>query len=43
MSSSSLRPADAADGPVTTYSGGMRRRLDIAAGLVAQPDLHRAR
>lgn len=29
--------ADAAGRPVSTYSGGMRRRLDIAAGLVAEP------
>src|SRR3954451_3317182 len=29
--------ADAADRPVRTYSGGMRRRLDLAAALVAQP------
>jgi ABC-2 type transport system ATP-binding protein len=29
--------ADAARKRVGTYSGGMRRRLDIAAGLVAQP------
>ena len=27
----------AADRPVKTYSGGMRRRLDLAASLVAQP------
>ena len=27
----------AADRRVATYSGGMRRRLDIAAGLVADP------
>jgi len=29
--------ADAANRPVRTYSGGMRRRVDIAAGLVAAP------
>src|SRR5512133_3648709 len=29
--------ADAADRLVKTYSGGMRRRLDLAASLVAQP------
>ncbi|MFD0499320.1 ATP-binding cassette domain-containing protein [Streptomyces rhizosphaericus] len=29
--------ADAADRPCRTYSGGMRRRLDIAAGLVGRP------
>jgi ABC-2 type transport system ATP-binding protein len=28
---------DAADRPVKTYSGGMRRRLDLAASLVARP------
>ncbi|MGW7412674.1 ATP-binding cassette domain-containing protein, partial [Streptomyces sp. NPDC054863] len=28
---------DAADRLVATYSGGMRRRLDLAAGLVASP------
>jgi daunorubicin resistance ABC transporter ATP-binding subunit len=28
---------DAADRRVATYSGGMRRRLDLAAGLVARP------
>ena len=30
---------DAAKKPVTQYSGGMRRRLDLAAGLIAQPPL----
>jgi ABC-2 type transport system ATP-binding protein len=29
--------ADAADRPVKTYSGGMRRRLDLAGALVASP------
>ncbi|GAB3161442.1 daunorubicin resistance protein DrrA family ABC transporter ATP-binding protein [Myceligenerans halotolerans] len=29
--------ADAADRKVSTYSGGMRRRLDIAAGLIRRP------
>ncbi len=29
--------SDAANRPVRTYSGGMRRRVDIAAGLVAAP------
>ncbi len=28
---------DAGDRPVKTYSGGMRRRLDLAAALVAEP------
>jgi ABC-2 type transport system ATP-binding protein len=28
---------DAGDRPTKTYSGGMRRRLDLAAALVAQP------
>lgn len=30
---------DAADRKVSTYSGGMRRRLDIAAGLIRRPAL----
>ncbi|GAA3396684.1 ATP-binding cassette domain-containing protein [Cryptosporangium minutisporangium] len=30
---------DAADRLVSTYSGGMRRRLDISAGLIVTPDL----
>ena len=29
--------ADAANRPLKTYSGGMRRRLDVAAALVARP------
>ncbi|MFI9099612.1 ATP-binding cassette domain-containing protein [Streptomyces fildesensis] len=29
--------ADAADRPTKTYSGGMRRRLDLAAALVVKP------
>lgn len=29
--------SDAADRPVKTYSGGMRRRLDLAGALVASP------
>jgi ABC-2 type transport system ATP-binding protein len=29
--------ADAADRPVKTYSGGMRRRLDVSAALVQRP------
>ncbi|MFD8430549.1 ATP-binding cassette domain-containing protein [Streptomyces coelicoflavus] len=31
--------ADAADRPATTLSGGMRRRLDLAASLVRRPDV----
>jgi ABC-2 type transport system ATP-binding protein len=31
--------ADAADRRVSTYSGGMRRRIDIACGLVVRPDV----
>jgi ABC-2 type transport system ATP-binding protein len=31
--------ADAGDRPLKTYSGGMRRRLDLAAALVARPDV----
>jgi ABC-2 type transport system ATP-binding protein len=30
---------DAADRPVRTYSGGMRRRLDLGASLVARPSV----
>ena len=29
----------AADRPVKTYSGGMRRRLDLAASLIAEPQV----
>ncbi|MFC9909169.1 ATP-binding cassette domain-containing protein [Streptomyces sp. NPDC127197] len=31
--------AEAADRPTSTYSGGMRRRLDLAASLVRRPDV----
>jgi ABC-2 type transport system ATP-binding protein len=31
--------SDAADRPTKTYSGGMRRRLDVAASLVAHPQV----
>src|SRR5439155_10249355 len=31
--------AEAADRPAKTYSGGMRRRLDLAAALVASPQV----
>jgi ABC-2 type transport system ATP-binding protein len=31
--------ADAADRPVKTYSGGMRRRVDLAASLIGRPDV----
>ena len=31
--------ADAADRPAKTYSGGMRRRLDLAGALVADPEV----
>ena len=30
---------EAGDRPTKTYSGGMRRRLDLAAALVAKPDV----
>jgi ABC-2 type transport system ATP-binding protein len=30
---------DAADRPLKTYSGGMRRRIDLGAGLVARPQV----
>jgi ABC-2 type transport system ATP-binding protein len=31
--------ADAADRPIAQYSGGMRRRLDLAASLITRPPL----
>ncbi|WP_105975375.1 ATP-binding cassette domain-containing protein [Streptomyces geranii] len=31
--------SEAADRPASTYSGGMRRRLDLAASLVERPDV----
>jgi ABC-2 type transport system ATP-binding protein len=31
--------SDAADRPVKTYSGGMRRRLDLGSALIGQPHL----
>jgi oleandomycin transport system ATP-binding protein len=31
--------AEAADRPAKTYSGGMRRRLDLAASLIARPEV----
>ncbi|MFF8943846.1 ATP-binding cassette domain-containing protein [Streptomyces sp. NPDC014864] len=31
--------AEAADRPASTYSGGMRRRLDLAASLIRRPDV----
>jgi ABC-2 type transport system ATP-binding protein len=34
-----LELSDAGDRPVKTYSGGMRRRLDLAAALVAEPQV----
>ena len=30
---------EAADKPISQFSGGMRRRLDLAASLIAQPPL----
>ncbi len=34
-----IRLTDAADRPVRTYSGGMQRRLDLAASMVGRPDV----
>ena len=34
-----FRLSEAADRPVKTYSGGMRRRLDLAGALVASPSV----
>ena len=34
-----IRLVEVADRPVKTYSGGMRRRLDLAASLVGRPQL----
>jgi ABC-2 type transport system ATP-binding protein len=34
-----LQLTDAADRPANTYSGGMRRRLDLGSGLVHHPSL----
>jgi ABC-2 type transport system ATP-binding protein len=34
-----LELADAADRPVQTYSGGLRRRLDLAAGILPRPEV----
>ena len=34
-----LSLSDAADRPVKTYSGGMRRRLDLGASLVGEPEV----
>jgi ABC-2 type transport system ATP-binding protein len=34
-----IRLIDAADRPVRTYSGGMRRRLDLAASMVGSPEV----
>jgi ABC-2 type transport system ATP-binding protein len=31
--------SDAADRPVRTYSGGMRRRLDLAASMIGRPEV----
>ena len=37
--SSASTSSDAADRPTKTYSGGMRRRLDLAASLVGRPEV----
>ena len=34
-----IRLIDVADRPVSTYSGGMKRRLDLAASMVGRPDI----
>lgn len=34
-----IRLIEAADRPVRTYSGGMRRRLDLAASMVGRPEV----
>ena len=34
-----FRLEDAANRPTKTYSGGMRRRLDLAGALVADPEV----
>jgi ABC-2 type transport system ATP-binding protein len=34
-----IEPADAADRQVKTYSGGMRRRIDLAASLIGRPQV----
>lgn len=34
-----IKLTDAADRPVRTYSGGMRRRLDLAASMVGHPQV----
>jgi ABC-2 type transport system ATP-binding protein len=34
-----IRLVDAADRPVRTYSGGMRKRLDLAASMVGRPQI----
>ena len=34
-----IRLSDAADRPVKTYSGGMKRRLDLAASMIGRPEI----